>query len=204
MSVFVWVPLLIGILLGDLTHVVIMLSNDVQIELINIEVSDCKSKLEVWLIAMLIFVQAFQLLNFLILDSSKDLRDTIRCLDPFPDTMQFKQINKTHKQLKEDRTSLLEVKAFKLSRDKTKRIFVLVAYLCLPIIVIVIIINVISIVITASLSNIIELMSSLWASLQTLTSHRYWCFIIVSNNYECWIVKLCSYVHVFIYLIIVQ
>ena len=38
---------LISILLGDLTHVVIMLSNDVQIELINIEVSDCKSKLEV-------------------------------------------------------------------------------------------------------------------------------------------------------------
>lgn len=76
---------------------------------------------------MLIFIQAFQLLNFLILDSSKDLRDTIRCLDPFPDTMQFKQINKSHKQLKEDRTSLLEVKAFKLSRDKAKRIFVLVA-----------------------------------------------------------------------------
>ena len=181
-----------------------MLSNDVQIELINIEVSDCKSKLEVWLIAMLIFIQAFQLLNFLILDSSKDLRDTIRCLDPFPDTVHFKQINKSHKQLKEDRTSLLEVKAFKFSRDKAKRIFVLVAYLSLPIIVIVIIINVISIVITASLSNIIELMSSLWASLQTLTSHRYWCFIIVSNNYECWIVKLCSYVHVFIYLLIVQ
>ena len=109
---------------------------------------------------MLIFIQAFQLLNFLILDSSKDLRDTIRCLDPFPDTVQFKQINKSHKQLKEDRTSLLEVKAFKLPRDKAKRIFVLVAYLCLPIIVIVIIINVISIVITASLSNIIELMSS--------------------------------------------
>ena len=204
MSVFVWVPLLIGILLGDLTLVVIMLSNDVRIELIKIEESDCKSKLEVWLIAMLIFIQAFQLLNFLILDSSKDLRDTIRCLDPFPDTVQFKQINKSHKQLKEDRTSLLEVKAFKLYRDKAKRIFVLVAYLSLPIIVIVIIINVISIVITASLSNIIELMSSLWASLQTLTSHRYWCFIIVSNNYECWIVKLCSYVHVFIYLIIVQ
>ena len=112
---------------------------------------------------MLIFIQAFQLLNFLILDSSKDLRDTIRCLDPFPDAVQFKQINKSHKQLKEDRTSLLEVKAFKLSRDKAKRIFVLVAYLSLPIIVIVIIIiiNVISIVITASLSNIIELMSSL-------------------------------------------
>ena len=110
---------------------------------------------------MLIFIQAFQLLNFLILDSSKDLRDTIRCLDPFPDTVQFKQINKNHRQLKEDRTSLLEVKAFKFSRDKAKRIFVLVAYLSLPIIVIVIIINVISIVITASLSNIIELMSSL-------------------------------------------
>ena len=138
-----------------------MLSNDVRVEVIKIEVSDCNSKLKVWLIAVLIFIQAFQLLNFLILDSSKDLRDTIRCLDPFPDTMQFKQINKTHKQLKEDRTSLLEVKAFKLSRDKTKRIFVLVAYLCLPIIVIVIIINVISIVITASLSNIIEFMSSL-------------------------------------------
>ena len=138
-----------------------MLSNDVRVEVIEIEVSDCNSKLKVWLIAVLIFIQAFQLLNFLILDSSKDLRDTIRCLDPFPDTMQFKQINKTHKQLKEDRTSLLEVKAFKLSRDKTKRIFVLVAYLCLPIIVIVIIINVISIVITASLSNIIEFMSSL-------------------------------------------
>ena len=122
MSVFVWVPLLIGILLRDLTLVVIMLSNDVRIELINIEVSDCKSKLEVWLIAMLIFIQAFQLLNFLILDSSKDLRDTIRCLDPFPDTVQFKQINKSHKQLKEDRTSLLEVKALKLYRDKTKNI----------------------------------------------------------------------------------
>lgn len=156
-----WVPFLIIILLGDLTLVVIMLSNDVRVEVIEIEVSDCNSKLKVWLIAVLIFIQAFQLLNFLILDSSKDLRDTIRCLDPFPDTMQFKQINKTHKQLKEDRTSLLEVKAFKLSRDKTKRIFVLVAYLCLPIIVIVIIINVISIVITASLSNIIEFMSSL-------------------------------------------
>ena len=38
---------LISILLVDLTHVVIMLSNDVQIELINIEVSDCKSKLKV-------------------------------------------------------------------------------------------------------------------------------------------------------------
>ena len=76
---------------------------------------------------MLIFIQAFQLLNFLILDSSEDLRDTIRCLDPFPDTMHFKQINKSHKQLKEDRTSILEVKAFKLSRDKAKSIFVLVA-----------------------------------------------------------------------------
>ena len=40
MSVFVWVPLLIGILLGDLTLVVIMLSNDVRIELIKIEESD--------------------------------------------------------------------------------------------------------------------------------------------------------------------
>ena len=68
--------------------------------------------------AVLIFIQAFQLLNFLILDSSKDLRDTIRCLDPFPDTMQFKQINKTHRQLKEDRTSLLEVKAFKFLETK--------------------------------------------------------------------------------------
>ncbi|CAH3032263.1 unnamed protein product [Porites lobata] len=61
--------------------------------------------------------QAFQLLNFLILDSSKDLRDTIRCLDPFPDTMQFKQINKSHKQLKEDRTSLLEEITHFLSAD---------------------------------------------------------------------------------------
>lgn len=67
------------------------------------------------------------MLNFLILNSSEDLRDTIRCLDPFPDTMQFKQINKSHKQLKEDRTSLLEVKAFKLSRDKAKSVFILVA-----------------------------------------------------------------------------
>ena len=40
MSVFVWVPLLIGILLGDLTLVVIMLSNDVRIEWIKIEESD--------------------------------------------------------------------------------------------------------------------------------------------------------------------
>ena len=118
---------------------------------------------------MLIFIQAFQLLNFLILDSSKDLRDTIRCLDPFPDTMQFKQINKSHKQLKEDRTSLLEVKALKLYRDKTKKYSSLWLWNCLPIIVIIVGIIIIIIIIIinnnnnhvisiASVSNIIELM----------------------------------------------
>ena len=54
-------------------------------------------------------LQALQLLNFLIVDCSDNLREAISRLDPFPDTTKFKQINKRYKQIRKDRTSLREV-----------------------------------------------------------------------------------------------
>ena len=54
-------------------------------------------------------LQALQLLNFLIVDCSDNLCEAIGCLDPFPDTAKFKQINKRYKQIRKDRTSLREV-----------------------------------------------------------------------------------------------
>ena len=55
------------------------------------------------------FLQALQLLNFLIVDCRDNLREAIGCLDPFPDTAKFKQINKCYKLIRKDRTSLREV-----------------------------------------------------------------------------------------------
>lgn len=55
------------------------------------------------------FLQALQLLNFLIVDSSNNLQQAIGGLDPFPDIVQFKKINKCYKQIRKDRTSLSEV-----------------------------------------------------------------------------------------------
>ncbi|KAJ7363432.1 hypothetical protein OS493_009586 [Desmophyllum pertusum] len=52
--------------------------------------------------------QALQLLNFLIVDSSNNLQQAIGGLDPFPDIVQFKKINKCYKQIRKDRTSLNE------------------------------------------------------------------------------------------------
>ena len=54
-------------------------------------------------------LQALQLLNFLIVDCSENLREAIGSLDPFPDTAKFKQINKRYKLICKDRTSLREV-----------------------------------------------------------------------------------------------
>ena len=53
--------------------------------------------------------QALQLLNFLIVDSSNNLCEAIGGLDPFPDAVQFKQINRCYKHIRKDRTSLTEV-----------------------------------------------------------------------------------------------
>ena len=50
------------------------------------------------------------MLNFLIVDSSNDLRDAISGLDPFPDTAKFKQINRCSRDAVKDRTSLAEVR----------------------------------------------------------------------------------------------
>lgn len=55
------------------------------------------------------FLQALQLLNFLVVDSRNDLKEAIGSLDPFPDTLQFKQINRSYKNIRKDRTSLNEV-----------------------------------------------------------------------------------------------
>jgi len=52
--------------------------------------------------------KALQLLNFLIVDCGDSLREAIGCLDPFPDTAKFKQINKCYKLIRKDRTSLRE------------------------------------------------------------------------------------------------
>ncbi|XP_074626555.1 serine-protein kinase ATM-like isoform X2 [Acropora palmata] len=52
--------------------------------------------------------QALQLLNFLIVDSSNDLREAISGLDPFPDTAKFKQINRCSRNAVKHRTSLAE------------------------------------------------------------------------------------------------
>ena len=43
------------------------------------------------------------------MDCRDNLREAIGCLDPFPDTAKFKQINKCYKQIRKDRTSLREV-----------------------------------------------------------------------------------------------
>lgn len=52
--------------------------------------------------------QALQLLNFLIVDSSNDLREAIGCLDPFPDTAKFKHINRCYSDTQKNRSSLAE------------------------------------------------------------------------------------------------
>lgn len=58
---------------------------------------------------MISFLQALQLLNFLIVDCSSELHEAIGCLDPFPDTAKFNKINKCYKQIRTDRPSLREV-----------------------------------------------------------------------------------------------
>lgn len=68
--------------------------------------------------------QALQLLNFLIVDSSSDLCEAIGSLDPFPDTMQFKQINRSYKHIRKDRTSVTEVQPSRLQQSGKKHLVI--------------------------------------------------------------------------------
>lgn len=56
------------------------------------------------------YLQALELLNFLLVDSSKKLEDAIADLDPFPDTVKFQRINQSYQQIRKSRTSLSEVR----------------------------------------------------------------------------------------------
>ena len=56
------------------------------------------------------YLQALELLNFLLVDSSKKLEDSIADLDPFPDTVKFQRINQSYQQIRKSRTSLSEVR----------------------------------------------------------------------------------------------
>ena len=64
------------------------------------------------------------MLNFLIVDSSSDLCEAIGSLDPFPDTMQFKQINRSYKHIRKDRTSVTEVQPSRLQQSGKKHLVI--------------------------------------------------------------------------------